>query len=115
MQTRHLITATLIVIAGLAWAGTASAGSLKQRLENQHYRIHHGIASGELTYKEARHLRRQHRKIRRMRHHFLADGRLSHRERRILNRRLDRNSERIYALKHNRRYDYDRAWYGYYH
>lgn len=73
-------------------------------MKNQHYRIKDGIASGALTYREARHLRRHQRKIRKMRHHFLADGRLSHRERRILNQRLNRNSDRIYVLKHNRRY-----------
>ncbi len=115
MQTRHLVTVILMMIIGLAWTGTASAGPLKKRLQNQHYRICDGIDSGELTYKEARRLRHQHRKIRRMRHHFLADGRLSHRERRILHQRLDRNSERIYALKHNRRHEYGRVWYGYYH
>ena len=105
MQTRPIITAALIVIVGLAWAGTASAaGPLKKRMKYQHYRIKEGVASGALTYREARHLRRHQRKIRKMRHHFLADGRLSHRERRILSRKLNRNSERIYAFKHNGRY-----------
>ena len=114
MQTRQFITATAIIVVGLAWSDAATAGPLKKRIQNQHYRITEGIASGELTYREARQLRHQHRKIRRMRHHFLADGRLTHRERRILHYRLDRNSKRIHALKHNRRYHY-RHWYGYYH
>ncbi len=105
MQTRYLISAALIAIFGLTWTGTASAGPFKNRMKNQHYRIKQGVASGALTYWEARHLRRKHRQIRRMRHHFLADGRLSHRERRILNRRLNHNSDRIFAYKHNR-YDY---------
>ena len=115
MQTRHLIIASLIVIAGLAWTGTASAGPLKKRLIIQHHRINHGIESGELTYREARQLRHHHRKIRMLRHHFLSDGRLSHRERRMLDRRLDRNSGRIYAFKHNGRHAYDRGWYRRYH
>ncbi|MDJ0808809.1 MAG: hypothetical protein QNJ01_01840 [Desulfobacterales bacterium] len=104
MQTRYLIIAALITIVGLTWAGTAAAGPIQNRIKNQHCRINDGIASGALTYREARHLRRHQRKIRKMRHHFLADGRLSHRERRILNQRLNRNSDRIYVLKHNRRY-----------
>ncbi len=104
MQTRYLIIAALITIVGLTWTGTAAAGPIQNRMKNQHYRIIDGIDSGALTYREARHLRRHQRKIRKMRHHFLADGRLSHRERRILNQRLNRNSDRIYALKHNRRY-----------
>ncbi len=115
MQTRQLIIASLVLIVGLAWSGTASADPLKKRLKIQHHRINHGIAIGELTYKEVRKLRRYHRKIHRQRHHFLADGHLSHRERRILERRLDRNSGLIYALKHNDRYAYDRGWYRRYH
>ncbi len=114
MTTRHIIIATLIIAAGLAWSGTASAGSLQKRLENQHYRIRDGIADGELTYREARRLRHHHRVVRQMRHHFLADGHLSHRERKILNYRLDRNSYRIKALKHNHRYYEGRGWYKYY-
>ncbi len=115
MQTRHLIIASLIIVAGLAWSGTASAGPFKKRLKIQHHRINHGIANGELTYREARRLRHHHRKIRRMRHHFLSDGRLSYRERRILERRLDHNSSRIYAYKHNRRHAYDRGGYAHNH
>ncbi len=103
MQKRQIFTAALIIVMGLTWAGTASAGSLKKRFKNQRFRINHGIRTGELTRKETRHLRRQQRQIRNLRHRFLADGRLTHRERRILNRRLNRSSERIYALKHNRR------------
>ena len=104
MQSRYLITAALIAIVGLAWTGTATADPLKYRMVNQHYRIKDGVASGALTYWEARHLRQKHRQIRRMRHHFLADGRLSHRERRILIRRLNHNSDRISAFKHNRHF-----------
>ena len=101
MQKRTIFTATLIIIIGLAWAGTASAGPLQKRIKNQRYRIYEGIASGELTHREARHLRRQHRQVRKLRYCFLSDGHLTHRERRILNKRLNRNSDRIYAFKHN--------------
>lgn len=104
MQKKHVLTATLIIVIGLAWAGTASAGPLKKRFKNQQFRINDGIASGEITGREARHLRRQQRQIRKLRHHFWADGRLTQRERRILSKRLNRNSERIYAYKHNRRF-----------
>ncbi len=103
MQTRSLIIAALIAIVGLTWAGTASAGPLENRMKNQHYRIKAGVFSGALTYRETRQLRRHQRQIRRLRHHFMADGCLSYRERRILNRRLNQNSDRIYAFKHNHR------------
>ena len=110
MQTKHIMVATLVIIMGLAWAGSASAGPLKKRMKNQHHRIRDGVASGELTYREARGLRQHHRVTRRLRHYFLADGRLTHHERRILHRRLDRNSERIYARKHNGRHRRHLRW-----
>ncbi|MDJ0666458.1 MAG: hypothetical protein QNJ61_04250 [Desulfobacterales bacterium] len=110
MQTKHVIVATLVIVMGMAWAGSASAGPLKKRMQNQHHRIRDGVASGELTYREARQLRRHHRVTRRLRNYFLSDGHLTHRERRILHRRLDRNSDRIYAYKHDRDYRYPRRW-----
>ncbi len=78
------------------------------------HRIQDGLTGGRLTYREAQRLRHHQQQIQQMRRHFLADGHLSHRERQILDQRLDRNSDRIYALKHNRRYHPDRRWYGYY-
>jgi hypothetical protein len=112
MQTKNVIVLTLVIVMGMAWAGSASAGPLKKRLVNQQHRIRNGVASGELSYREARRLRHHHRMVRRLRHHFLADGRLTHGERRVLHRHLDRNSERIYAHKHDRRYPYDRRRHG---
>ena len=106
MQTKHVMVATLAIVIGMAWVGSASAGPLKKRLQNQHHRIRDGVASGELTYWEARHLRRHHRITRHLRNYFLSDGYLTHRERRILHRRLDHNSARIYAHKHDRDYRY---------
>ena len=110
MQTKHVMVAALVIVMGLAWTGSAAAGPLKKRLINQHHRIRDGVASGELTYREARRLRQHHRETRRLRHYFLADGHLSHREWRILHRRLNRNSKRIYAYKHDRDYRYHRRW-----
>ena len=104
MQSRYLIAAALIAIVGLTWTGTATAGPIKNRMNNQHYRIKEGVASGALTNREARKVRRHHRQIRRMCDYFMSDGWLSRHERRFLNRQLNRNSDRIYVLKHNRRY-----------
>ena len=110
MQTKHILVATLVIVMGMAWAGSAAAGPLKKRLQNQHHRICDGVASGELTYREARQLRKHHRVTRRLRNHFLSDGHLTRHERRILHWRLDRNSERIYASKHDGDYRYPRRW-----
>ena len=113
MKPKHVMVATLVIVMGMAWAGSASAGPLKKRIKNQHLRICDGVASGELTYREARRLRKHHRVTRRLRNHFLSDGHLTHRERRILHWRLDRNSERIYVNKHDRDYRYPRRWRAY--
>ena len=110
MQSKHVMVATLVIVMGMAWAGSASAGPLKKRMQNHFYRIDNGVASGELTYREARCLRKHHRVTRRLRNHFLSDGHLTHHERRILHWRLDRNSKRIYAFKHDRDYRYPRRW-----
>jgi hypothetical protein len=113
MQTRHLTIATLIFVFGLAWAGTAAAGPIKERIHHQRERIQKGIASGALTRREAEQLRYHQRKIRELRHYYLADGHLTRRERQALNRRLDRNSDRIHALKHNRHMRRAHWWWSY--
>ena len=62
------------------------------------------MRSGELTRKEAKRLRKQHRHIARLERKFSKDGFLSRHERRKLRRELDAASDRIYRLKHNDRY-----------
>ena len=76
---------------------------LMDRMERQHERIENGVESGSLTRKEVRKLKKQQRKIRSLARVFHEDGALSKKERRILNRKLDKRSDRIKALKHNDR------------
>ena len=76
-------------------------GHFHQRLERQQYRIEKGIDSGALTRKEAKKLRRQQRKIRKMARHFREDGVLTRDERYKIRNKLDRVSDRIWAFKHN--------------
>ena len=80
----------------------------EQRQDRQHRRIQKGIRSGELTRKEAQRLRKQQRRIEKMADRFTYDGYLDRRERRELKRRLNAASDRIYRLKHNDRYRFDR-------
>ena len=72
-----------------------------RRLDRQHHRIKQGVRSGELTRIEARKLRKQHRRIVRLKYRYMDDGYLSHYERRKLTRKLDKASRRIHRLKHN--------------
>lgn len=84
---------------------------IDKRIANQHYRIRDGIGSGELTRREARHLRHQQRYIIRLKFHFMNDGYLDRYEFRELRGELDRASERIYRLKHNNRTRYAGRYY----
>lgn len=76
---------------------------IDRRLDRQSERIEQGIDSGELTRKEAKVLWKQHRRITKAKRKFVDDGDLSRKERRTLKRKLEKASDKIYALKHNDR------------
>ena len=101
---------TMIVMAvalAVSIAGVASAQPGTRRLDRREWRqqerIHRGVVSGQLTPREARHLRMGQRHIRRMELRARADGRIGPRERVRLHRALDRQDARIWRLKHNGR------------
>ena len=73
----------------------------EERIDRQHDRIRHGVKNGELTRKEAKQLRRQHRHITKLERRFSRDGRLDRYERRTLRRELDAAGKKIRRLKHN--------------
>lgn len=78
-------------------------GRFERRHDRQHARIVKGAKSGELTRKEAKRLRKQHRDIGKLAHKFKRDGRLSRYERHTLRHELDHASRRIQQFKHNDR------------
>ncbi len=84
---------------------------MEQLLDNQRYRIRDGIKNGELTHKEARHLRKQQRHIIRLTYHFMHDGYLNRNEFRELRDKLNHANKRIYRLKHNDRNRHARYYY----
>lgn len=86
-------------------AGTAGAGTrrIDHRQVRQHVRIHQGIRSGQLTRFEAARLRAGQRHVNRMERRVSADGFVNGRERRRVEFAQDRQSRRIYRLKHNAR------------
>ncbi len=94
----------LISNAGLANHRHDGYSKFDQRIERQHKRIRNGVRAGELTKREAKKLRTQHRHIKKLNKQFNKDGRLNRYERRTLQRELDLASNRIYRLKHNGRY-----------
>lgn len=101
---KKLFAAAILGISALAMTTPASA-QVDRHEQNQEHRIHQGVRSGELTPREAAHLQRQQRNIRRAeyrmrsRHH----GHLTWAERHRLERRQARASHNIYRKKHNHR------------
>jgi hypothetical protein len=75
----------------------------KWREVRQEARIHQGVRHGDLTRGEAMRLQAGERHIARLDRRAWADGRLGPRERFRVNRALDRQSARIWRLRHNRR------------
>jgi len=102
----QMFLAATILVATLG-AGAASANPRTPRIDRrearQHARIAQGIHCGRLTRGEALRLRAGQRRIQRMEWRAKRDGRVSMRERYRMNRALDRESARIFWLKHNRR------------
>jgi hypothetical protein len=74
-----------------------------RRLDRQMARIRAGRKEGDLTRREQGRLQADNRQIRSYFYTAIGDGRLSSREWRNLTVMLDRASESIYRLRHNRR------------
>ncbi len=74
---------------------------IHDRLIRQQQRIEHGIDNGTLNRKEAKKLKREQRKIRKLVRTFRSDGRLSRAERNKIKKKLDVAGDRIWKLKHN--------------
>ena len=107
MKIQTLILA-LAVTAGAALSGTAFAQTatprLDQREANQQQRINQGVASGQLTPREAGNLQRRENRLNAHETRAKADGVVTPQERRHLQREANHNSRKIYNKKHNRRH-----------
>lgn len=88
-------------------AGAASANTNMPRVDHrravERARIHGGVRSGQLTQREARRLNMHQRHIARAERRAKADGFVSRGERGRMNHMQNRQSRRIYRLKHNGR------------
>jgi hypothetical protein len=91
-----------LIIGIVAFPTVASAGPLLNRLENQEQRIYKGSQNGSLTYNEYRRLENRTDAIQAQRARDIRDGgRLTPYEAIKLERKLDRQSHRIYRQKHD--------------
>jgi len=87
-------------IGAFAQGGMATP-RVDQREANQQARIDAGVASGQLTRREARGLERELAQIRAAGRHARSDGVVTPRERRQLERLQDRASANIRAALHD--------------
>ena len=106
MKRIHQLALIGVAAAALG-LGTGSAQAATpethRREAMQRARIEQGVQSGRLTRGEAWRLRRGERGIHRMDRRFSRDGHFTRRERFRMNRAQDRESMRIWRMKHNRR------------
>jgi hypothetical protein len=103
---KRIVMLCLVAAMAAVLAGEASASvtpRIDRREVRQHQRIRQGVRSGELTRPEAMRLRAGERHIGRMECRAKSDGVVTMRERRRLNVAENRESRRIYRLKHNGR------------
>ncbi len=83
------------------YAAAAPGRWLDRRQQRQEDRIQQGLASGQLTPREARRLQNEQARIRGAERRMRADGNLSPQERARLNAMQQRSSQDIYRQRHN--------------
>jgi len=101
IMTTVVAGALSLMAAGAAFAGTNDP-VIQQREQNQDKRIDQGVASGQLTPKEAGRVEAQQAKIKQDEARMKADGNLTKKERAKLTREQNRASRTIYRQKHDR-------------
>ncbi len=95
------------VLAAIAWPTLTQAQStprIDQRQENQDRRIDQGVASSQLSEKEAARLEKGQAHVQQMEDQALADGTVTKRERARIERMQDRKSRKIARQKHDRQH-----------
>jgi len=93
------------LMSGTMFAQEATP-KINERQVEQQKRIHQGVRSGELTRKEARHLKAGEAKIQHDKMIAKADGKVTKTEQAKLTREQNRESKAIYNKKHNRQHRY---------
>lgn len=90
-----------VLLGALLLPLAAQAQNVNRRQDEQRERIQQGVRNGELTKREASHLRGQEARINRTEARDRRSGGLSFAERAQLQRRLNQNSRAIYNQKHD--------------
>lgn len=106
MKTVKAIAAIAIILPTLAFAQANTPG-IDQRQANQERRIDQGVASGQLTQREANRLERGQQHVDNMENRAKADGVVTGRERARIREAQHVESDRIYRQKHDRQHDFN--------
>jgi len=100
-KTISTVAAAVLAISAFAAAAGTETPRIDQRQANQEQRIDKGIASGELTKREARRMDRQQNRIDKAENQAKADGVVSAKERKVLTKAQNRSSRHIHRQKHD--------------
>jgi len=100
MTQALLIIGGVLLSAGMAYGQSETPG-IDQRQANQEQRIDQGIASGQLTQREAGRLEQQQH-IDTMENKAKSDGVVTKKERTRIHAAQDKASKKIYRQKHDR-------------
>ena len=102
-MNKSIVAATLLALSAFA---ASAAGTdtprIDQRQANQEQRIDKGVASGELTKREARRMNRQQAVVNRAEDKAKADGTVSAQEKKRLTKAQNKTSRHIYRQKHDK-------------
>ncbi len=96
-----LAVATLAAIPAFA----QNTPRINQRQANQENRIQQGVASGQLTGREAARLERNQGRVDNMKANAKADGVVTGKERNQINRAQNVQNRKIYNQKHDRQHN----------
>ncbi len=102
IRTLSLVAAMALGTLGAAHAQGTATPRVDQRQINQEQRIDQGVASGQLTPREATRLDHQQDRVAAVEANAKADGKVTKRERARLHAMQDRDSRNIYRQKHDR-------------
>ncbi len=101
MKQMLFTVAAMVMMAGTAYAQAETPG-IDQRQANQEKRIDQGIASGQLTEREANRLNKQQEHVNKMEDKAKSDGVVTNKERARINAAQNRASRNIAREKHDR-------------
>lgn len=92
-----------MIVLSATTASAQSTPNIDQRQANQQARINQGVASGQLTAREANNLQRGQARVQRMENRAMANGVVTGREQARINHAQNVQSRKIFNKKHNAR------------